>query len=106
MDELVTPADSGPPPAGAGSTEKLLKFFDDNVEEALSSLENATDDTLAANWRMKMGDTVVIDMPRDAAVRKWVLNHIIHHRAQLTVYLRQNGIPVPALYGPSADEGW
>ena len=106
MEELVTAADSGPPPAGAGSTEELLKFFDDNVKEALSSLENATDDTLAANWRMKMGDTVVIDMPRDAAVRKWVLNHIIHHRAQLTVYLRQNGIPVPALYGPSADEGW
>ena len=44
-------------------------------------------------------------MPRDAALRKWVLNHTIHHRAQLTVYLRQNGIPVPALYGPSADEG-
>ena len=106
MDELVTDADSAPPP-GAGSTEELLKTFDDKVKEALLILENATDDTLAANWRMKSGDTVVVDMPRDGTVRKYVLNHMIHHRGQLTVYLRENGIPLPALYGPSADkEGW
>ncbi len=54
---------------------------------------------------MKSGDKVVVDMPRDATVRKWVLNHMIHHRGQLTVYLRENGIPLPGLYGPSADEG-
>ena len=80
-DELVTPADLAPPSAGAGSTEELLKFSDNNVKQALSILENATDDTLAANWRMKSGDTVVIDMPRDAAVRTWVLSHVIHHRS-------------------------
>jgi uncharacterized damage-inducible protein DinB len=52
-----------------------------------------------------MGDRVFFTMPRVAVLRGMVFNHLIHHRAQLTVYLRMNGVPVPALYGPSADEG-
>ena len=101
------PADQAPPPAGATSTEALVAFFDENLKKAVSVLESASDDTLAANWRMKVGDEVVIEGPRNALLRRWLLNHMIHHRGQLTVYLRENDIPVPALFGGSADEeGW
>ena len=56
-------------------------------------------------WTLKQGDKVFFTMPRFACVRSFVLNHVIHHRAQLSVYLRLNNIPVPSMYGPSADEG-
>ncbi len=103
MDELVLDPDS-PPTYSSESTEALLKTFDDKVTEAISMLENTTDEILAMNWRMKAGDMVIVDMPRDETLRKWVLNHMIHHRGQLTVYLRENEIPLPSLFGPSADE--
>ena len=91
-------------PYEAKSTEEMLKLFDDNIAKTMNALESVSDETLANNWKMVMGGQVLIEMSKIAVLRRWVLNHMIHHRAQLTVYLRENEIPVPAIYGPSADE--
>jgi uncharacterized damage-inducible protein DinB len=85
--------------------DQLLAEFDKNVAAARSELEKATDAQMMQNWSLIFGGKPMLSMPRVAVVRTMVLNHIIHHRAQLTVYYRMNGVPVPALYGPSADEG-
>jgi uncharacterized damage-inducible protein DinB len=87
------------------STEELLEFFDKNVAEAIDVLKNTGDDVYMENWTMRNGDTVYFTMPKIATMRSVVLNHIIHHRGQLSVYLRLNDIAVPQIYGPSADEG-
>ena len=85
------------------TTETLLREFDRNVEQLFASLAAANDAEFALTWRLLYGGEVV-----DAANRKDVLrntvNHFVHHRAQLTVYLRMNDVPVPPLYGPTADE--
>jgi uncharacterized damage-inducible protein DinB len=64
-----------------------------------------SDETLQQPWSLKSGANVLLTMPKVAVLRTWVMNHNIHHRAQLGVYLRLNDIPVPSTYGPSADEG-
>ncbi|REJ77601.1 MAG: hypothetical protein DWQ47_14615 [Acidobacteria bacterium] len=89
----------------AKSNEELLEYFDSNVEKALEFLKKATDEELMVEWTMRNGDTVYFSMPRIQVVRSFILNHIVHHRGQLSVYLRLNDIPVPQIYGPSADEG-
>lgn len=94
-----------PPAPNAESTEDALDTFDRNVAAFKTALEGASDETLLANWRLVYKGQELFNMPRMAVIRSMVLNHIIHHRGQLTVYLRLNDIPVPALYGPSADEG-
>jgi uncharacterized damage-inducible protein DinB len=86
------------------SSHAALKQFDENVAQAIAALETTGDDTWKEPWTLRSGDHVVFTMPRIAVMRNAVLNHIIHHRAQLGVYLRLLGIPVPGLYGPSADE--
>lgn len=91
-------------PFEASDTEEMLKMFDDNVDKVVRALENTTDEQLLQPWRMIVDGNEVINMPRIAVLRTWVLNHLIHHRGQLTVYLRENDIPVPSIYGPSADE--
>jgi uncharacterized damage-inducible protein DinB len=87
------------------STEGLLEFFDKNVAEALDVLKNTSDETFFEPWTMRNGEQVYFTMPKAVTMRSFVMNHIVHHRGQLSVYLRLNDIPVPALYGPSADEG-
>ena len=87
------------------SRDALLKTFDENVTQARAALEAATDDVMMQTWTMKNGGATVLSMPKVAVVRGFVLSHNIHHRAQLGVYLRLNDIPVPSIYGPSADEG-
>ena len=89
----------------AKSSAELLAKFDKNVSAARAALAAASDEAFGAPWSLLMTGNVLFTMPRGAVVRGMILNHIIHHRAQLTVYLRLNDIPVPALYGPSADEG-
>jgi uncharacterized damage-inducible protein DinB len=89
----------------AKSREQLLAAFDKNVKETRAAIAGATDPQLAVEWTLKVHGHTILTMPRIGVIRTMVLNHIIHHRAQLTVYYRLNGIPVPALYGPSADEG-
>ncbi|ULQ53913.1 DinB family protein [Flavihumibacter fluvii] len=82
----------------------LIAFFDQVKEEALATLEQANDADLKDNWTLRNGDQVIFTMPKGVVLRSMVFNHIIHHRGQLTVYLRLLDVPVPGLYGPSADE--
>ncbi len=102
-EELDVDAGDWPTPE-IGSTEDLLDLFDASVAEARAALEKASGDDLMVPWSMVTGGEAAFTMPRAAVLRSFVLNHGIHHRAQLTVYLRLRDIPVPALYGPSADE--
>src|SRR5689334_13304193 len=84
-------------------TEALLDVFDQNVREAREALSSATDAALAAPWSLKRGDQVFFTLPAGAVVRQNI-NHLVHHRGQMTVYLRLLDIPVPSVYGPTADE--
>lgn len=86
------------------STAELLKLFDQNVAATRKTLAAADDAGFKAPWTLRAGDRVIFTLPRLAAWRTFVMSHGIHHRAQLGVYLRLNGIPVPGIYGPSADE--
>jgi uncharacterized damage-inducible protein DinB len=87
----------------ANSAERL-KFFDEEVAKAVATLEKTNDEDLEKTWSLKYGDKVLFSAPKKVALRGSVFSHIIHHRAQLGVYLRLLGVPVPALYGPTADE--
>lgn len=84
---------------------ELLEFFDEKIEEATKALENTSDESFMETWTMKNGEQVYFTMPKIAVLRTFCMNHIYHHRGQLSVYLRLNDIPVPEIYGPSADEG-
>jgi len=87
-----------------GSRKELLDAFDKNVIAARGAIANAGDAELMKPWSLAVGGKNIFTQPRVAVLRGFVMNHLIHHRAQLTVYLRMNNVPVPALYGPSADE--
>ena len=86
------------------STKEILELFDKNVAEARKAIQAASDADVKENWSLLAGGNVIFTIPRSAVIRTWVLNHTIHHRAHLCVYLRLNDIPVPGMYGPSADE--
>jgi uncharacterized damage-inducible protein DinB len=88
----------------AKSSADLLARFDKQAAAARAALAGASDEHLMAPWSLLQGGVALFTMPRIVCIRSFVMNHGIHHRAQLTVYLRLNDIPVPALYGPSADE--
>ncbi len=92
------------PPMVFESTEKLLADLEQTSTEARHALQSATDEHLQANWKLSWGEKVIANGPRAVLYRTMFLNHLVHHRAQLTVYLRLNEVPVPGLYGPSADE--
>ena len=87
------------------SRAELLDKFDANLAAFRAALAAASDEALMTHWSLLSGGNVLFTMPRIAVLRGMIFNHIIHHRAQLCVYYRMNDIPVPALYGPSADEG-
>jgi uncharacterized damage-inducible protein DinB len=86
------------------STEELVEFLDKNVAEAIETLRSTPDEVFMENWTMRSGETVYFTMPKAVVMRSFVMNHIVHHRGQLSVYLRLNDIAVPSIYGPSADE--
>ena len=92
-------------PTEVETTQDLLNIFDKAASEARAALAGAGDEVFFQNWTLRNGDQTLFTLPKIAVLRSFVLNHMIHHRAQLTVYLRLNDIPVPSLYGPSADEG-
>jgi uncharacterized damage-inducible protein DinB len=87
----------------AASTAELLEMFDKSVETGRASIAGATDDDMRKNWTFKYGDEFSFTSARTKVIRSFV-NHLVHHRAQLGVYLRLLEIPVPGMYGPSADE--
>lgn len=102
----MAPAGAEPPRTPqAGSRKELLEIFDKNVADARAAIAGADDNRLLAPWTLLSNGQTILTMPRIGVLRSFVMNHSIHHRAQLTVYLRLNDLPVPALYGPSADEG-
>lgn len=89
----------------AGTTEELLEMFDKNVEAANESLQRAEqDENFRKDWTLRNGEQLYFKLPKAAVLRTMVANHIVHHRGQLSLYLRLNDIPVPSMYGPSADE--
>jgi len=88
----------------ASSPEQLLETFDSNVAAARPLIENASDADWMKTWTLKFGGKEIMSMPRVAVMRGVVMNHLIHHRAQLGVYLRLNDVAIPGMYGPSADE--
>ncbi len=86
--------------------EECLKRFDESVARCRAALTAASDTQLAAQWPFSFGPQVISNTSRVRTFRSMFFNHLVHHVAQLGVYLRLNGVPVPALYGPSADEQW
>ncbi|MEQ1869488.1 MAG: DinB family protein [Vicinamibacterales bacterium] len=100
------------PPGGPKMESYLMKSradalatFDEHVRKARELLATTTDETMMRPWTLKSGGQTLMTMPRVAVMRSFVMNHLVHHRAQLGVYLRMNDVPVPSIYGPSADEG-
>lgn len=85
------------------TTETLVKMFDENVREAREAIKASTDKDYDVDWSLKFGDRTVFTSPRRVVVRQH-MNHFIHHRGQLTVYLRLVDVPLPSIYGPTADE--
>jgi uncharacterized damage-inducible protein DinB len=98
------------PRAGGGysvqKTAALLEQFDKNAREGRAALEAATDADMDVPWTLKAGGNAVATESRYMTLRQTVLNHLVHHRAQLGLYLRIHGEKVPQMYGPTADEGW
>jgi uncharacterized damage-inducible protein DinB len=97
---------TGRPPGyvAPASRAAVLAMFDKNVAAARAALSGRTDAELMATWTLKAQGKVVFTMPKAMVLRGFVMNHTIHHRGQLSVYLRLHNIPVPSMYGPSADE--
>lgn len=92
-------------PKRVSTTEELLKIHDDVVAAALQSIKNTNAEVLVnETWTMRNGETVYFTMPKIAVLRSFTFNHLYHHRGQLTVYLRLLGVPVPGMYGPTADD--
>lgn len=97
-------ASAVPPNMPPRTTAELLEMFDRNVRQLQAALKAADNLKLTRDWKLRRGDEIIQKQERWEAMRVTGLNHLIHHRAQLTVYLRLLDVPVPGLYGPSADE--
>ena len=107
-DEMdMTPQPGAPPPSPylMTSRQDLLAKFDEHAKKARALLASASDESMMKTWTLKNGGQTILAMPKVAILRSFVMNHLVHHRAQLGVYLRMNDVPVPSIYGPSADEG-
>ncbi len=103
--ERVPETDFGWKPTVPASRDDLLQRFDTTVKKGRAKLDEQSDATMAAVWTFKNAGHEIFTMPRVAVVRSFIMNHMIHHRGQLTVYLRLRNVPLPSLYGPTADEG-
>ncbi|MEO0556642.1 MAG: DinB family protein [Bacteroidota bacterium] len=86
------------------TSEEILDLWDQNVEALRPVLADLSDEDLRGDWSIRMGDKVLSTDPRHLVMRRWGMSHIIHHRGQLSVYLRLLDVPVPSIYGPTADE--
>jgi uncharacterized damage-inducible protein DinB len=92
-------------PTIATSRQQLLEIFDKNCDRGRKALAGASDEEFMKNWSLKRGGETLFTMPKLNVIRTFCLNHVVHHRAQLSVYLRLNNVAVPSIYGPTADEG-
>jgi len=99
LDVAVTP-----PPPPFSTVEALLAAFDRNAAAGRAALARTTDADFAVAWSLKAGEQTYFTAPRSAVLRSFVFSHLIHHRAQLGVYLRLRDVPLPPSYGPTADE--
>jgi uncharacterized damage-inducible protein DinB len=90
-------------PQIASSVAEVLAMFDNNVPMAEAAIRRQTMDRLSATWRITKQGQVMVEMPRMGVIRSLLLNHLIHHRGQLSVYLRLKDVPLPSIYGPTAD---
>jgi uncharacterized damage-inducible protein DinB len=79
-------------------------MFDKSVATATEALKRQSNDRLLAKWQLKKNGKLVVEMPRVGMIRSFLMNHLIHHRGQLSVYLRLQNVPLPSIYGPTADE--
>jgi uncharacterized damage-inducible protein DinB len=91
-------------PVVCENNAQLLQFFEEKLSAALEGLQTADNDALAQQWTFRRGEMVIAQSSRYEAIRSWMMNHQVHHRGQLSVYLRLLDIPVPGMYGPSADD--
>jgi uncharacterized damage-inducible protein DinB len=91
-------------PFNAASVAEILEKFDKNIADGVEGLKGMADERALDKWRLRSGDRVIFEGPRASVMRGLVLNHVIHHRGQLSVYLRLLDVPLPSIYGPSADE--
>jgi uncharacterized damage-inducible protein DinB len=87
------------------SIAEVLTAFDANVKKGRQTIDAQTDAMMSGQWTLKQGDHEILTMPRVSVLRSFIMNHLIHHRGQLSVYLRLRNVPLPAIYGPTADEG-
>jgi uncharacterized damage-inducible protein DinB len=101
--DLGSPANASIARMPFTTVPELLDQFDRSVGEARAALASSSDAAMGATWTLKNRGTTVFSMPRAAVLRGFVLSHMIHHRGQLSVYLRLRDVPLPALYGPTAD---
>lgn len=102
--DIEPPGGGPPPPEPVKSRQELLAMFDQHVANTCAAIASASDADLMKPWTLLKAGNKVMTLPKVAVWRSYVMNHLIHHRAQLGVYLRLNDVPVPAIYGPSADE--
>lgn len=106
-DILKMTPEEGAKASGEWKTKRrsdMLAHFDADLPEARALLASLGDADMERHWKMEFAGQTFVDSPRDEVLRKWVMNHMVHHRAQLGVYFRLNNIPIPGVYGPSADE--
>ena len=91
-------------PKEYSDASEIVNYFDQNISAALDALNSVSNETMTQPWRLRNGEKILFEMPKAVVMRSMVMNHIIHHRGQLAVYLRLLDVPVPSIYGPSADE--
>jgi uncharacterized damage-inducible protein DinB len=103
--DMRAPDSAGFKPQEMSTSRQLVQVLDDSVAKARAALTSTTGEHLMTLWRFVAGGHVASGQPRHIMIHDAVFNHLAHHRGQLTVYLRLNDVPVPAIYGPSADEG-
>lgn len=99
--DVGNPGPANPPGV---TREEILAVFDRTVATFKRVAPGISDEAMSAHWKLRNGEKVLMDVPRAAAIRTFILNHVVHHRGQLSVYLRLLDLPIPSIYGPSADD--